>query len=134
MISLKEFLMGFDPNFLPVDHQRNIDILLPKLNELRQAYGKPMVVTSGYRSLEDHLRIYKAKGITDKNKIPMRSLHLAGAACDFADANRDLTNFVVQNEQLVKSIGLWFEHWSATPTWLHCQIYPPKSGKRWFLP
>ena len=45
--------------------------------------GQPITITSGYRSLQDHLRIYKEKGITDKSKIPMGSYHLKGLAADF---------------------------------------------------
>jgi len=45
--------------------------------------GQPVTITSGYRSLQDHLRIYKQKGITDKSKIPMGSYHLKGLAADF---------------------------------------------------
>lgn len=134
MVSLKEYLKGFDPNFLPIEHQRNIDILLPRLNELRSAYGKPLIVSSGYRSMEDHLRIYAQKGITDKTKIPMKSLHLSGAACDFADPNQELQQFIKANQQLMKSIGLWFEDFIASKSWVHCQIFPPKSGKMFFLP
>lgn len=134
MITLKEYLKGFDPNFLPVDHQRNIDILLPRLNQLRQIYGKPMVVTSGYRSLEDHLRIYAQKGITDKARVPMKSNHLIGAACDFADPKGELDAFLLQNEQLLKSIGLWVEHPDYSKGWAHLQCVAPKSGKRFFIP
>lgn len=134
MISLKEYLKGFDPNFLPIEHQRNIDVLLPKLNLLRQAYGQPMTVTSGYRSMEDHLRIYAAKGIIDKSRIPMKSLHLSGAACDFHDPERKLQAFITANQQQMKSIGLWFEDFSATPNWTHVQCFAPKSGKMFFLP
>lgn len=45
--------------------------------------NKPVIVTSGYRSMAHHLRIYAEKGITDKSKIPMGSYHLTGKAVDF---------------------------------------------------
>lgn len=45
--------------------------------------GQPITITSGYRSLQHHLEIYKQKGITDKSKIPMGSYHLKGLAADF---------------------------------------------------
>ena len=45
--------------------------------------NKPIIITSGYRSMAHHLKIYAEKGITDKSKIPMGSYHLQGKAVDF---------------------------------------------------
>jgi len=38
------------------------------------------------------------------------------------------------NESLMVEIGLWFEDFKATPTWVHAQAVAPKSGKRFFMP
>ena len=40
-------------------------------------------ITSGYRSKEHHIRVYKELGITDPSKIPWGSPHLTGLAVDF---------------------------------------------------
>lgn len=135
MISLKEILMGrVEFNDLPKEYQDNLMILLERINKVRAAYGKPMKVTSGYRSLEDHLRIYRNKGITDQSRIPMKSKHLSGLAIDIFDPNKDLQKWCLANESLLEQYQLWMEDFSATPNWCHFQCDPPKSGKRWFLP
>lgn len=120
---------------IPKDDWENLEELLDKLNQFRKAYGKPLIVTSGYRSMQDHLRIYADKGITDKNKIPMQSFHLKGCAADLiANDIKDLHKFVKDNVKLLENIGLWVEDLSITDSWLHVQIYPPKSGQRFFKP
>lgn len=125
------------PMAVPVEHKVNLDELLIKINKLRAAYGKPLIVTSGYRSLAHHLEIYKRKGITDQKKIPMKSRHLSGQAIDVVpveDSIKHLQDWIKDNVKLMEEIGLWFEDFSATPTWVHAQIIPPGSGKRFFLP
>jgi len=134
LITLKELLTSKCDN---KEHLENLEESLVKFNKLRAAYGKPLRVTSGYRSMERHLAIYAAKGITDKSKIPMKSNHLYGFAMDVVPVEDDikhLQDWIIDNVKLMEEIGLWFEDFSATRTWVHCQIVPPKSGKRFFLP
>jgi len=131
VITLKE--LGRKEN-LPKEHLDNLVKLHDAVNKLRLAYGKPLIVTSGYRSLAEHLAIYKAKGITDQSKIPMKSKHLSGEAVDFSDPDNRLQIWILANEELVSSFGLWFEDFAYTKNWVHCQIVPPKSGKRFFKP
>lgn len=134
MITLGELGYYVD---MDLDHYNNLLKLSEKINKLREAYGKPLRVTSGYRSKEKHLAIYAAKGITDQKKIPMQSRHLSGLAVDIVPAKEpvaDLQKFIKKNIALMQEIGLWFEDFSKTPTWVHCQIVPPKSGKLFFLP
>ncbi len=65
----------------------NLKRLALALEQVRSWLGdRSMTVTSGFRSMADHLRIYAAKGITDKRKIPMGSFHLKGLAADFSVA------------------------------------------------
>ena len=134
MISFNELIKGSVISDIPIEHQHNLEELLKKVNQVRAAYAKPMIVTSGYRSLQDHLRIYSAKGITDKSKIPMQSKHLYGQAVDIGDANGSLKAWVLQNTKLLEDVGLWCEDFAYTKTWVHFQILPPKSGKRFFIP
>lgn len=129
-------LMG-RPMQIPAEHQANLDDLLIKLNKLREAYGKPLQVTSGYRTLEHHLAIYAAKGITDRAKIPMQSRHLFGLAVDVVpieDPIEHLHDWILAHEPLMADIGLWFEDFKYTTTWVHTQSIPPASGKRFFIP
>ena len=128
MISLKELLKGADVSKLPKDHRDNLEVLLFRLNKFRTAYGQPMIVTSGYRTREDHLRIYRQKGIIDIKKIPMGSKHLSGCAADFADPNGELMAFAKSNQTFLEQVGLWAE--DGTKGWLHLQSKPFGSYKR----
>jgi uncharacterized protein YcbK (DUF882 family) len=113
--------------------QDNLDILLKKINEIRAAYGKPMKVTSGLRTMEDHLRIYAEMGITEKSKIPMKSKHLFGQACDVSDPDGKLMDWCIANEKVLEKVGLWCEVRDDKKR-VHFQIVPPQSGKRFFNP
>lgn len=62
----------------------NLKRLAEKLEEVRVLLGnRPMRITSGYRTVADHYRIYREMGVTNKAKIPMGSHHLNGTAADF---------------------------------------------------
>jgi hypothetical protein len=134
MITIRELLTSPCDN---KEHLENLEELLVKLNHLRAAYGKPLRVTSGYRSMERHLAIYAAKGITDQSKIPMQSRHLYGFAADLVPIEDDikhLHDWVNQNVKLMEEIGLFMEAFEYTAQWCHFQSVPPKSGKRFFKP
>lgn len=134
MISRQELIS--DEAFEQQDEkiQANINELLIRINKIRSAYGQPMTVTSGFRTMEHHLEIYAAKGITDKKKIPMKSRHLTGQAVDILDTGEFLKNWVLANIEFIEKVGLWMESFSSTPTWVHFQIVPPPSKKIFFEP
>lgn len=135
MISMKE-LTG-RPMKIEIETEANLETLMDRLNILRKAYGKPLQVTSGLRTMEHHLAIYAAKGITDQSKIPMKSNHLIGLAADLVPIEDDikhLHDWIMNNIPLMEETGIWFEAFEYTPSWLHCQVLPPKSGKRFFKP
>jgi uncharacterized protein YcbK (DUF882 family) len=127
MISLKELNPHNYPTNPVID--KNLALLLERMNELRAIWGKPMIVTSGLRSEAQQAELI-AQGKT-KARV---SLHLSGAACDIADKNGELGKWALENEVTLQRIGIWCEHPSASLGWLHCQVFPPKSGKRFFLP
>ena len=135
MITLLELLQGrIDFKDCTPEQQKNLPILLARVNKIREAYGKSMKVSSGLRSMADHLRIYAEKGITDQSKIPMKSRHLSGQAVDFADPKKVLQKWIKSNIDVLEACELWCEDFSATPTWIHFQTVPPASGKRFFTP
>lgn len=113
--------------------QDNLNILLDKVNKVRTAYAKPMIVTSGLRTKQHHLEIYARKGIYPP-KVPMKSNHLFGRAVDLADGDGKLKKWILENIKLIEEIGLYMEDFTATKTWVHFQINPPASGKRFFKP
>ena len=110
----------------------NLLVLLERINKIRTAWGKPMSVTSGLRDLADHKRIYHERGIFD-DKIPMHSQHLLGAAVDIDDPDGSLFNWCKDNVQLLEQVGLWCEEKDDQHR-VHFQIFPPKSGHRFFYP
>ena len=134
LITEIEILRDVKREDIPQDHQDNLVVLLERINKVRYAYSRPMKVSSGYRSMADHLRIYAAKGVTDESKIPMKSSHLKAAAADISDPKQELQKWCIDNVSKLEEIGLWCEAFTATPNWVHFQIFAPKSGNRFFNP
>jgi uncharacterized protein YcbK (DUF882 family) len=131
MISRQEILKG---KILPDELEPNLVELLIRINKVRDAYGKPMTVTSGYRTRADQIAVYNKKGIHDLTKIPMGSKHISCQAVDISDPKRELQKWIQENLSLMEEIGLWFENFDVTTTWVHCQTVPPKSNARFFKP
>ena len=115
------------------EQETNALILLMKINKVRTAWGKPMTITSGLRSLSDHLRIYAEMGITDENKIPMKSKHLSFEAVDISDPDGSLMAWCLANQHILEDAGLWCEEKDDKKR-VHFQIVPPRSGRRFFKP
>jgi uncharacterized protein YcbK (DUF882 family) len=140
---MSEILQSVDFTKQSKEIQDNLTKLLEIMNKIRKSYGKPMKVTSGLRSMEDHLRIYREKakkeGIPfDESKVPKKSKHLFGQACDIYDPNKELQKWCTDNEQFLKDIGVWLEAFESTPNWVHYQIVPYNSWSKgssiWFKP
>ena len=132
MITRNEILKGKE---CPPELEDNLNILIERCNRFERIIGLELTITSGFRSMEDHLRIYREKGITDKSKIPMQSKHLYCQAVDFYDKDGRLKDMIKHlSEELLNDIEFWYEDLDSTPTWLHCQIVPPRSNKRIFKP
>jgi uncharacterized protein YcbK (DUF882 family) len=133
MVTIKEMIKDIPISDIPMKHQQDIQELLKRVNILRSEYGKPFIVTSGYRTRNSHIRIYNNKGIMDLNKIPMGSQHLRGSAIDIADPDLSLTKWLKENNsKRLVDLKLYAEEGNSN--WVHLQLYPPKSGNRWFLP
>ena len=129
MIMEREILKGQQ---CPEKYKDNLLELLIKMNKVRDAYGRPMFVTSGFRTMKDHIRIYESMGIP-RNKIPLQSKHLYCQACDIADPDNSLMEWVKKHVKLMEEIGLWMEE-DDTVNRVHFQTVPPKSGRRFFNP
>ena len=127
MISLKELNPHGYPTTPIID--KNLALLLERMNELRAIWAKPMIITSGLRS-----DAQQAELIAQGKSTARVSKHLSGNACDVLDKDGSLGKWCLENEAVLARIGLWCEHPSATPGWTHFQVMPPMSGKRFFLP
>lgn len=132
MISLKEYLGSASLTDIPVAHVHNMETLLKKMNVLREAWNKPMTVTSGYRTIQEHLRIYSEKKVP-QDKIPMSSAHLSGEAIDIYDPGLLITKWLKEDDSSrLQALDLYCEEGNSN--WVHLSTRKPKSGKRWFLP
>lgn len=103
----------------------NLDKLLIPLNKIRSAYGKAMIVSSGWRPSAINA---KTPGAAAKSN------HLLGLAVDIVDTDGKLWEWVMQNLQLMKDLGVYLEDKRWTKGWVHFQIVAPKSKKRIFVP
>lgn len=103
--------------------EANLQVLLERLNIVRKAYGKPMIITSGLRSTSDQARI---------NPSAPKSKHLIGAAADVLDRDGSFYDWCKANQKILEKAKLWCEE--RRGPWQHLQIFPPGSGKRWFIP
>lgn len=131
-ISFKELLHGHVITDITTAQQHNLEDLQVKINKVRDVWGKPMIVTSGVRLVQDQLRIYRSRGVPD-DKIPMGSAHLKGCACDILDEDGSLMQWCRDNVSLLEEVGLWIEDDPSQPR-VHFQSLPPMSGNRFFKP
>lgn len=140
VITKEDILMGRQTwDQVAADVQKNILILVERINKLLAAYAKSgrTYVTK----INDGLR----RLIDQPPGAAPHSTHLIGCAIDLDDNDAgDFWAWVKDNFQLLKDIGLWIEHpcWThyydtTTKTWkswMHFQIVAPGSGNRAFVP
>ena len=125
MITLKE-LNPHDYD-LTDEQAQNLNELLDKMNKVRAAYGKILNVSSGFRSMEHHIQIYKDKakkaGVAfDQSTVPLKSKHLYAQAADLIPQDlKDFKQWCKNNDDLLRDIGIWMEDFNSTPTWVHMQ-------------
>lgn len=120
---------------LTENQQENLKDLAERLTRLELEFRKSpggflFTVTSGFRNISDHYRIYRAKGITAP---PMGSKHLTGQAADISDPFGILMAWLKScSEEFLEPFGLYFE--KGIVDWIHAQSAPPISKSRFFLP
>ena len=116
-----------NPHKFPLspDVIKNLQLLISKIDSLRESYGKCLIVNSGYRDQAQQNKI---------NPLAPKSKHCLGLAVDFKDKDNSLMNWILQNLDLAKNLELFFEDFRYTPNWCHVQVGRPKSGKRIFVP
>lgn len=121
---------------LTEEQKDNLTRLAMKLTKLEDAFGSLFKITSGFRTKEDQIRIYKARGVLDEALMKFGSQHLKGNAADIFDPRGNLKVFLNSDAgmKMYEKLGLYFENFSATLNWVHIQQLPPASGKRFFLP
>lgn len=125
-ISMDEFLMNKTTlDKLPSELVANANTIVPRVNELLDAFGSYRKCNSGYRTLEDQMKI---------NPSAPHSKHMECAAIDLSDPDGSLDAWCLKNLDVLAKIGLWLEDPGHTVGWSHLQCLPPKSGNRVFIP
>lgn len=121
-----EILMGRDKAFpITPEMSDNLDKLIAALNPIRVAFGKPLVISSGYRPSSINSSVGGAKS----------SAHMMCQAVDIVDKDGKLAEWILQNLTFVKECGiLGVEDPRYTKGWLHLSTRPAKSGKLVFIP
>jgi hypothetical protein len=133
MILESEILMGREKAYpLTEDMKKNLSKLLLALNVIRKAYGKQLIVTSGYRPGNFNSNAGGAKA----------SSHMSCEACDFRDTDGNFAKWCLQNLKLIRDTGLRLEdpRWTRIKDskgkivggWVHLQTRSTK--KLVFIP
>lgn len=130
MIDLRAYWKGRDvtnPTEVTNEISANAEITVGRVNELLARAGRSDVdqVNSGWRP----------KGINDHTaNAAKNSKHLTAQAIDLPDSDRSLAEWCVDNLDVLEELELWMEDPRWTPTWVHLQTVPPKSGRRIYIP
>lgn len=110
--------------------QQNALKTVEAINRILAIFEEEMLVsrdvcTSGWRP----------KSVNDATANAAKtSKHLTAEAGDIEDADRAFAQWCVKNADVLAECGLWMEDPRWTPTWVHLQRVPPKSGKRIYIP
>jgi uncharacterized protein YcbK (DUF882 family) len=114
-----DILMGRDKEYpLDASMKNNLLVLTRKVAELETLYGKPFVLTSGYRPG----RYNAAVGGSP------RSSHMTCQAVDISDRDGKLKEWCVKNIEVLNKLGLYMEDPLKTKTWVHLQIRKTKNN------
>jgi hypothetical protein len=140
-ITLGDYLQGRDaiyPEDFTLAVMANAEKTVAQVNSLlavMEAEGLQLeahpvsqsLVSSGWRPPQINRQV---KGAAPKSK------HMTGEAVDLYDPEGDIDNFLMsgQGQRVLASLGLYIEHPSATKSWSHIQIVPPRSQSRVFYP
>lgn len=128
MITLEQYLMGrhvdYPQEYLP-EYRAHAEILLMRVNALLAEIGEleGVRVSSGFRPVTYNKTV---KGAARGSK------HTTCQAVDIADPIPRIGRKITR--ELLKKHGLWMEHPSYTPGWIHLQSVPPSSGSLVFIP
>lgn len=114
MITKEEILKG---QAVSEEIEKEIDSILAKMNIVRTLIGRPMFVTSGYRSTEYNKQIGGARN----------SKHTKGQAIDILDTDGRIFKWCKSNEGVLRQIGLWVENRQGP--WVHFQSVPYRTYK-----
>ena len=129
MIKDSAYWMGRDVKYaseLTGEIEENAKELIGRVNNLLAS------ILMGEREVRSG---WRPQGVNDATKnAAASSKHITGQAVDLADNDRSLAKAIMLDPEALETFGLWMEDTRWTPTWVHLQSVPPKSGKRIYIP
>jgi len=130
MITLQAYWMGRDTQYaeeLTDEIRANAQATVDKANELLARAGRSDIhtVNSGWRP--------KTVNESTANS-GSQSRHITAEAVDLPDRDRTLATWCADNLDIARELGIYYEDFRWTPTWVHMQIVPPKSNKVVYIP
>lgn len=135
MITIEQYFMGRDKSHAAECNTmilRNAAETVRRTNELKQI----MAVVEGFIFPEDEVASgWRPLSVNDATRNAAKcSPHLIAEGLDTRDPDRLFARWCLRNLHELERIGLWMEDPRWTPTWVHLQTHPPKSGKHVFIP
>jgi hypothetical protein len=119
----EEYTKGRDVDEpLNEEQENNLDQLLQVMDKFREAYGKPLSISSGYRPSGVNASVGGAK----------KSAHMSCQAVDFFDPDGEVAKFCMNNIDLLIKLDLYLESPAHTKGWVHLQTR--KTKNRIFIP
>ena len=141
MLTIDDYLMGRGKRYaadLTEDVQANALDLLSRVNLLLGfAYANGVQPTLDEKTGTHVASGWRPPAINDATSNAAKSSrHMTGQAIDLRDDpdKRPLARWCLGNLDRLATIGLWMESPQWTPSWVHLQTVPPKSGKRVYIP
>ena len=114
-------------NTPPTPIKENLEKLIEFLNPLREAWGSPIIISSGYRSLELNEVLHGSQ----------TSAHCAGWAVDMVPQNGEMDKFkeFVKNYLKDKDFDQYIDEASGNSSWVHLGLYYPdgKTQRKQYL-
>lgn len=124
MVSIDELYKPEDLGRINHDDMISLTHLHYKLNCLRYFYQQPMTISSGFRTIEEQIALYKKLA----KPVVLGSQHLTGSAVDISDPRGDLKKFILKNMRFMEEQFLFMESFTATggleTGWVHLQLFP----------
>lgn len=130
MITLESYFKGRDATHA---EELTYDILTNAQETVERA--NQLLSRAGRSSLDEVRSGWRPQGVNDSTANAAKdSRHLTAEAVDLGDSDRSLATWCVDNLDVLEELGLWMEDPRWTPSWVHLQIVPPKSGKLVYIP
>lgn len=135
--TMEDFLNGDERKHtrdqLSEEHYRNAERLVSKINKWAELINYTNGLSSSYRTPEEQIEIYREQNLGEP---AMNSKHLSGHAVDIKDPNGILKQIIRTNIPALlraKELGLYFENFAKTKTWVHIQDEAPgfTGGQIW---